>query len=197
MRLSKTFIVAAALCLLPTLSFAQLVNSGFEPDGAVASYVRLLSGATDIPGWTVRYEGVEWWDPLANGNVVSPNGGYCVNVALIRGAISQTFATVPGQEYDINFWVGTMKANGRDGTCEVYVYTDVSISKTFAHSTTSATLDWVQKTYAFVATGTSATIWFCGFQFGNAHYTYIDGPSIVTPLPVEQTTWGSVKALYR
>lgn len=195
--------VAALLLLLAagvTPARAQLVNGGFEPAGASASYHLLPGGSTAIPGWTTVLSGVEWFRPTLNGAAPdSPAGGYAVDLAdytFPSGGIEQTFATAPGTSYTIDFWFGTHAAFGRDGTATITATVD-DTTHTFSHTSLTGTIGWSARSLTFVADDATATLRFTCTQNPLLHFAYIDGASLAAITPTDGATWGRIKRLYR
>jgi len=182
----------------PTAS-AQLVNGSFEPAVGSFSYQLLGGGSTAIPGWTTTDSGVEWFGgPGYPG--YAHDGQYLVDLAnyvYSAGGVQQTFATSPGQAYEISFWLGSHAVSGRDGTAQIVVSADAQ-SQTFSISAPSSAVLWQSRTFTFVADDASATLSFRCLQNANLHFAYIDGVGAGTPAtPVQSGTWGALKSLYR
>lgn len=178
-------------------SHAQIVNGGFELPTSPVGYALLGGGSTAITGWVTTDNGVEWWSPTGYGPM--PSGPNLVDLACYTfsaGGIQQTFATVPGQSYRIDYWLGTHAVSGRDGTASIVVTADGQTQNESATSLTT-NIGWFAKTFTFVADDASATLRFRCLQNANLHFAYIDGVGASLVVPTRGTTWGRVKALYR
>jgi hypothetical protein len=158
---------------------AELVNGSFEPENPSFVYQLLPAGSTAIPGWTTTDTGVEWAQPLANGDSPAPAGLYVVDLANFTysaGGVQQTVATQPGAVYVLEFRLGTNQRSGRDGTGEVVV----------AAASTTLSLRCLQN--------------------ANLHFAFIDAAtlsSVATAVPDtsfeirQDSAWGTVKAMFR
>lgn len=175
--------ILTASVVLPHIANAQLLNPGFEPDTAVGVNNVLPGGSTAVPGWTTTEQGVEWFDAAAF-NAASPDGGYAIDLANFTfnsGGIQQTFPTVEGADYTIEFYFGTQRASGRTGTAEIFV--DVGGNSTaYQIESTSAQMLWELRTYEFTALSDSTTLTFSNYQDANLHFANIDGIKLV-PAP--------------
>ena len=197
MRLLPLFLAALLLPALTVPALGQIFNGGFEPMGATVPPFPHVVGLnqTTIPGWVGIEHGVEWFIP----SHVSPNGAYVVDLACYvydSGGIQQTFATTPGQNYVISFYLGSQKTAGRDGTCEIQVSAD-GTTQLITHSTASSTVSWAAKSFSFIADDNTATLSFRCLQDAHTHFAYLDGVGASAPVATEPSTWGKVKALYR
>jgi hypothetical protein len=168
----------------PAISFAQITNGGFEPGSPTPNYVAVAGGSTLVPGWTTTDSGVEWADFASLGYSNSPNGSYALDLANLTfsaGGIEQTFATTPGQTYNIAFYFGTHQVAGRDGTAEIEVTVD-AMTQTFTIVHHAAPIQWELKTFTFIADDASATLHFHCLQDANLHFAYIDGIDVWSPV---------------
>ena len=178
-------------------SHAQIINGGFEQPSSPIGYSLLSGGSTAITGWTTTDNGVEWWSPTGYGPM--PAGPNLVDLACYvysAGGIQQTFATVPGQSYQIDFWFGTHAVSGRDGTATIQVSADGQLQSYSITSLTSP-IGWNLESFTFVADDASATLKFRCLQNANLHFAYIDGVGSSAVVPARTSTWGRVKSLYR
>lgn len=86
-----------------------LINGSFEIGTAVNS---LRAGDTNLPGWTIsgprslNRVSTNGFNPLT-----PPDGNYYVDLNGAGGgiALSQSFATAPGETYAVSFTVGTFR----------------------------------------------------------------------------------------
>lgn len=202
MRFGRTawWVLAIALTLPTPSPAVPLVNGSFEPAAPFGPYLLLGGGSAAIPGWTTTDSGAEWFQPAAYGYAAAPDGLYIVDVAnyiYSAGGIEQSFATVPGASYAIDFRLGTHAVSGRDGTCQVVVDADGQ-SQVFAHTNTGAAIVWLPCTFTFVADGTSATLRFRCLQNANLHFAYLDGAGLRDlTTPAAPASWGRIKSLFR
>ena len=194
----RPVLFAVLLLVLAVPAHAQITNGGFEPGSGGASSI-LPPGSTLIPGWVTIESGAEWFTPSSLGYNNSPQGGYVVDLANYTssaGGVAQTFATVPGQAYQIDFYLGTHAVSGRNGTCQIVVDAD-GTSQTYVHSSLTGTIGWSARTFVFTADGPTATLRFRCLQNALLHFAYIDGVGAQLAVPAEAESWGAVKGLYR
>ena len=189
--------VLSCFLALASPSQAQIVNGGFESPSSPVGYALLGGGSTAITGWVTTDNGVEWWSPSGYGPV--PAGPNVVDLACYTysaGGIQQTFATVPGQSYRIDYWLGTHAVSGRDGTASIVVSADGQ-SQTDTATSLTTNIGWFPKTFTFVADDATATLRFRCTQNANVHFAYVDGVGASLVVPARETTWGRVKSLWR
>lgn len=166
-------------------------NGGFE-DGAFdqntsfPGRMLLSNGAADLPGWTVSVGSgafaYVWrmWTPN-----VAKEGGHMLaldsNTAVPGSGISQSLATVPGQEYVLSFWYSN---EGMEGTSLTQVYINERLLGSVTHRGSAPagdvldSLDWSQASYVFTADGTASTLKFLDATSG-VYNTILDGISVV------------------
>lgn len=158
-------------------------NGGFE-DGAFdqntsfPGRMLLSNGAQELPGWTVSVGSgafaYVWrmWTPN-----VAKEGGHMLaldsNTAVPGSGISQSLATVPGQEYVLSFWYSN---EGMEGTSLTQVYVNERLLGSVTHQGSAPagdvldSLDWSQASYVFMADGTASTLKFLDATSGVLQY---------------------------
>ena len=178
-------------------AMAQLTNTDFEtPVVGAGSFTTYGTGSTAITGWTVvgsdvllvnttygelgqgitsfaAQSGVQSIDVTGAGNT-SPNNG-----------ITQSFATTPGQGYQIGFFVGRA-AGGTNyatpSTVDLSINGGARASFTNSNSTAGA-VNWQQFFSTFTATGTTTTVSFLNgtptTSGGGNNFAGLDNVSIV------------------
>jgi hypothetical protein len=164
-----------------------LVNGSFELPAA--GYLDVPGGSSTIPGWTTTLDGVEIfshtllgpWAPGLNPLVTIPDGVQAIDLPPVLrtggGGIQQSFVTVPGERYDVSFFLGTAMYSDRDGTANITVTVDGQ-ARSYALSTSSSDWDWKPFDFQFVASGASATIAFESFDDPATHFASVDGVSV-------------------
>lgn len=183
-RLTLVALLAPLAVAGPAAAANLFANGSFETPGY--GYALYGSGSGAITGWTTVLSGVEHYAPSAFGLGAAADGRMAVDLAnytFASGGIEQTLATLVGQSYDVSFWAGNSRSSGRDGTGVVKVSVDAT---TLAFATADATTSdhvWAQRSFSFVATGSSTTIRFWNDQNPLAHFAVIDGVSAVASTP--------------
>ncbi|MFN0066135.1 MAG: DUF642 domain-containing protein [Limisphaerales bacterium] len=166
-------------------------NGGFE-DGAFdqntsfPGRMLLSNGTQQLPGWTVSVGSgafaYVWRMRTPN---VAKEGGHMLsldsNTAVPGSGVSQSLATVPGQEYLLSFWYSN---EGMEGTSLTQVYINDRLLGSVTHQGSAPagdvldSLDWSQTSYAFTAHGAASTLRFLDATSG-VHNTILDGISVV------------------
>jgi hypothetical protein len=189
-----TFVVALLLAASSTIAHAQIVTNGsFEqPTVPAASFTNFPVGSTLITGWTVVNNSVsvvsgtfsqagvafpaqdmsQWLD-LTGFNTNSNEG------------VSQTVTTIPGNQYQLSFWIGNTTGGGIFGTTSTV---NVSITGVPSFSETNSTVSpttqvWQQFTRTFVATGAATTLTFTNGDPSNDNDNGLDNISVLNQGP--------------
>jgi hypothetical protein len=192
-RLSRAATLAAALCLAGSSATAAnlFVNGSFETP--TLTYQLLGGGSTAITGWTTVLSGAEHFGPAAYGLGVAADGLMAVDLAnftyLSGGGLEQSVATVVGQSYDVSFAAGNSLSSGRTGTGIVKVTIDGATTYSFNTAVaTTAAMAWENRSFSFVATGTSTVVRFWNDQNPLNHFAVIDAASVqAAPVPEAQS----------
>lgn len=199
----KTFVAA----ILATAAFAgnahaaNLIGNGSFESGLanLGSFTTLSSGdSTSIANWTVSagtidYIGSYW---AASDGVRSLDLAGC---CAVPGAISQTFATVAGNIYQVSFDLWANPDGNAPYPRLAYANTGgVDILFSSPGGGSNAAPAWVTKTFTFTASGPMTTLTFKGdaaSSTGSAGVAYgaaLDNVS-VTAVP-EPATWAMMIA---
>jgi choice-of-anchor C domain-containing protein len=179
-----------ASLIAPASASNLLVNGSFENPTGVG-YEIVMGGSNRITGWTTVNNGVEWFNAAGYGGAA--DGAMIVDLAnytYTGGGIQQSFATVVGQRYDLDFSLSTMAGYGRLGTAHF----DVSVNgQEFDYDLVNHTslLNWEHQSLSFVATATTTTLRFSNDQNPFLHFANLDGVSVqvsAVPEPATGTT---------
>jgi choice-of-anchor C domain-containing protein len=161
-NLAISVIAALGLGLAGSASAAAFMNGSFE--GATvdpgAGFLTLSNGSADITGWVVGGDSIDYiggyWQPQDGSRSIDLSGN-------ADGSISQTFDTVIGKTYLVNFWLG----GNPDGAPAVKVATSAATgaapqSNTFTvlGSDTRSSMGWLPYSYSFSAASSSTTLTF-------------------------------------
>lgn len=154
------------LRLLGTSSFATvvlagsplLVNGSFESGPAAGSFITLPGGSNAIPGWTVLGSSIDvtaaYWQQIAGTRSLDLDG------TPGPGGVSQTFATVPGQWYEVTL---TMAGNP---VCTPQLIKKLTISAAEQQATlsfdtaghTTSSMGWTPRSWCFMAIASTTTL---------------------------------------
>ena len=150
--LNKRFLalaLAAALC--GAAHAAPFQNGSFETGPTPGGYVTLSAGDTQITGWTVTGDSVDYigsyW-PAADGSRsldLSGNAG---------GGVAQAFDTVAGRTYRVGFALaGNPDCAPTVKTVQVQATGAPSVNYSFdATNSSLSSMGWAAQTYTFTAT---------------------------------------------
>lgn len=187
-----------ATCALATGHAAPVfVNGSFETP--TVTYQAPAGGnSTAIAGWTTVLSGVEQYNSTAFGLGAAADGLMVVDLAyytsLAGGGIEQAVATEAGESYELSFYVGNTRSSGRTGTGVVRLTIDGTTTDFATPNASGALTVWEQKTFRFVARGSSTTVRFWNDQNPFQYFALIDGVGFSTPqgsVP-EPATWALV-----
>jgi choice-of-anchor C domain-containing protein len=182
--------LVAALALPSTAQAAAFINGDFESGPNVgSSFMAIGATSTLIKGWTVVSGSVDYkggyWQAGSGGHSVDLNG-------FSTGALSQTFDTVAGLSYIVEFLLAgnpdggpTLKTLNVGATGNALASYDFS---TVGNSRTS--MGWEGRSYAFTAIGNSTTLTFTSTTGGNLFGPVIDAVTLSVAAPVpEPAIW--------
>ncbi len=183
--MKKLILTSVFIMLFAGPTFGQILNGSFEtgPDFGSGNFVRVNPGGTDIASWTVVSGNVDY---------LGPHVAVCDGIRTVDmngsgpGAMSQTFGTTPGTEYRVTFCMAG-NPNGAPAVKTLDVSVTGGSTRSYQFDTTGLTLSnmgWTQNTYAFEATGPSATITFTSTTLNSAYGPVLDNV-VLSPL----TTW--------
>jgi len=158
------FISGLALCIflcVGTASAAPFQNGSFESGTTSGAFVEVNVGATNITGWAVTAGNVDFINTLWTAH----NGTRSIDLNGNQlGTIAQTFDTISGHTYQVEFWLA---GNTGGGPIIKTVEVDATgtgndpLQFTFdiaGHSTTN--MGWEQHFYNFTAQGSSTILAF-------------------------------------
>lgn len=211
------FIARAALlaALAPAAQANLLVNGSFEDaTNFTVTYTSgfndaaddLVHGSSALTGWTVvggdvQSGDVSWLYKTNPYGHVGPDGDYILDLTAYErndlGGVSQTFATVDGQRYDVSFLLGT--GGSGPSLSQFQTIGPVSVlaqvfsgsggfitEGSFSSASGSfATAVWTLQTFSFFASGSSATLSIQGLSRGpgNSVFIGLDAVSVTGPVP--------------
>ena len=190
--LNKRFLaLALAAALGGVVQAAPFQNGSFETGPTPGGYVTLSAGDTQITGWTVTGDSVDYigsyW-PAADGSRsldLSGNAG---------GGVAQAFDTVAGRTYRVGFALaGNPDCAPTVKTVQVQATGAPSVYYLFDTTNSSlSNMGWAAQTYTFTATGPTTTLAFAS-QDNTGCGPALDNVAVndITPAPVPAlSTWG-------
>ena len=180
--------VALAASIVQNGSF----ESGTDPDGNSEHYIVVYPGNTDINNWTVDSGNVEVigsrWAASDGDRSIDLSGYYS------HGSISQTFATVTGQDYKVQFdLAGNIEGPPTIKTMTVEVAGTTHDFEFDISGKNKDNMDWETKNFEFTATDTTSILTFktaitsaFGPVLDNVIVEEIIPPPADTPTPTEE-----------
>jgi hypothetical protein len=172
--ITKMFLSVA--CMVPAAQANMLTNGSFELGAFVdqGNETMVLGiGSTSITGWTVVTDQLAWIDTGNPWGLSAQDGNRFLDFTAYPagapfGGISQSLATIPGQQYQLSFDLGSYTA--RWGGPPVSIVASAGgASQTFSVSTTSVASTWTPFSMVFTATSANTPITLTG----SAGYQYI------------------------
>lgn len=168
-------------------SAANIVNGGFELGIDPGVFTTVGVGGTNITGWDVTAGSVDYIGTYWQGQ--GAGGGRSVDLSgLAIGTLSQTFATVAGQLYEVTFWVSKNPDNGAPTRTGSVSAGNVVDGFSYSLNNNHANMLWALESFRFEATGASSTLSFSSDASGGCCF----GPALdtvsIAAVP-EPTTW--------
>lgn len=165
-----------AFLVLPAgVARANLITNGsFENTNGLPitlAGLDLQAGDTTIPGWTVTGPFDLLWIPNGGYGLTPRDGQFLLDLTGFtnispNAGVKQTFATTPGQTYNVSFYLGYGGSFG-GGCCEngpvfLTAYIDGGSVGSFTTGAPSITTIWTLESFDFTASGTSTELKFQG-----------------------------------
>jgi hypothetical protein len=172
-----------ALSVLPA-SANLLTNGSFETGSFVNQgnqTMVLPVGSTTISGWTVVADQLAWINAGNPWGLSAQDGNFFLDFTAYPagapfGGVAQSIATVPGQQYNLSFYLGSYTQ--RWGGPPVSIQASAGgTSQTFTDNTTSTGSTWTPFSMLFTASSANTVV----SLVGTAGYQYIglDNVSVV------------------
>ena len=178
----------AALAIPAAGHAAAFINGDFELGTNPGSQLSTLAaGSTDITGWTVTGGPIDY----ISGYWEAGSGSRSLDLsALTAGGISQTFDTIAGQLYTVDFLLAGNPVGGA-GTRTLSVSATGNAAVQYGFDTTGTSvgdMGWISQIYTFTATGSSTTLSFASLN-DNPYGPALDNVAVsVTAVP-EPAIW--------
>ena len=181
------FLGAATLLLVSVQVNAELIsNGGFEEPSGIGTYIHRNGG--QLTGWTLfsTYRGTVHFDtdyaPVSEGS-------QAVQIEVPGDWISQSFATVVGQEYSVSFDLSAFGEYGGYTGCNPYCDSLLGVTVGSASEVfTGSSETYVMHNLLFTAISSASTLKFENLYYGDSwgNYPHLDNVS-VTPFPTPVT----------
>ncbi len=189
-KIKTSFAIAAFTLLTPLAHSAELItNGGFESSSFSGNYQTINAGP-GLAGWSIDSGSVDlintYWAPASGNYSLDLNGNSAAT-------ISQAFATVQGQTYNVSFDM----AGNTDGGGNIKTITaGVTGSNTFtfdAAGKSHGSMGWDSRAFSFVATSALSTLYFSGSPANTYYGAALDNISVTAAVP-EPETYGMLLA---
>lgn len=188
-KIKAALAVAAFAVVAPMTHAADIVNGGFENSNFSGLFQTYFAGG-NLGGWKVDSGSVDlvntYWQPAAGHYSLDLNGSSV-------GVISQSFATVVGQTYNVSF---DLAGNPEGGGAVKYLTAGVTGGHAFTFDTTGhsrAAMGWTTQGFSFVADSTTSTLRFAGDSRNSYYGAALDNISVMAAVP-EPETYGMLLA---
>jgi len=205
LSVSRIVLAIACLTVAATAKANLLVNGSFEQPNA--SYqANVAAGSTFITGWTVTRGSIDYspgWqaaDGIATLDLDGSPGGPANN----SGGVSQTFATVSNQQYQVTFAMSLNpdgNTNNQISVRTMYVQAagqSNSFTYTQLPNNSDANMNWANKIWTFTANSASTTLEFYSLDPNNTYYgPTLDNVNVATvpePSTILLTAFGLIGA---
>jgi choice-of-anchor C domain-containing protein len=148
-----------------------------------------MPGNNCITGWTVGPHSVD----LINGYWEAKDGTHSIDLSgNAPGSIMQTFNTVSGELYTVNYWLSGNPDGGDATKFGLISAVDGGIvqSATFLglQGSSHSNMNYLPWTFSFTATGAQTTLSFAGDGSDGAYGAVLDAVQVIAPVP-EPATW--------
>jgi len=179
--MNRKFVLSGVIALGAGIAQADLISNGSFEESPVylgGSWASLGGGSTAIDGWTVFGTGVDYVGTLW----AASDGERSVdlNMRAAGGGVAQTFATISGETYEVEFDLSANMFNTPDG--KILEISAAGESKEFEYDyiavgASAADPKWQRVSWIFTADDSTTTLSFEGINSG-AFGAAIDNVSV-------------------
>jgi len=154
--------VAASLGVAGSAGAATFTNGSFESASVDpgSGFIELGAGSTVIDGWVVGGDSIDYiggyWQPEDGSRSIDLSGA-------ANGSVSQTFDTILGHSYVVNFFLAGNPDGGPAAKVAISSATGGPVQSnifTVTGSDSRANMGWQPYQYRFTANGASTTLTF-------------------------------------
>ncbi len=168
------------LLVLSVMVMAVVANLTFTGNANASGNIAVNGGFETVNlGWTyTNVDQVGGWNAHGGGNLVDLN-------ALSAGSISQSLTTVPGRQYDVNFWMsGNPACTGLPPSKGLTASAPGTALNYFSPpGLATNNLQWTGYSFSFTAVATSSILSFASYNTSGACGALIDDVSVNDPGP--------------
>ncbi len=184
--LSNLLFSVTGLVILTTSANANLLtNPSFELGGFInegGSTMVLPVASTAITGWTISSDQLAWIDSGNPWGLSAQDGTRFLDLTAYPagapfGGISQTIATVAGEQYELSFYLGSYTSRWGGPPVEITASAG-GASQSFAVTTISTSSTWTPFTMQFTAFAPTTTVSLtgtAGFQYIGLDNVSVEG----------------------
>lgn len=180
------FAIAISILVAAPVSAQNLLANGSFEDGSFpgGNILTLNTGATNITGWTVIVDNVQWHDLNNSSGVSASEGGRFIDLTGVgdsqpHGGVQQTVSLVAGNTYRLSFDLGYDQRYPTSPDAITAFITGVP-SQTFTYSgATNLNNSWQNFFFDFTATSSSTTIALQGSSTSSGSYIGLDNARLV------------------
>ncbi len=186
-----------------------MVNGSFEAPGFDGPFLRLTSGSTELPGWTITggtdvaiHKAPDFAQAIGNSTFRDArDGSYYLDLSgtgtTPRPTVQQSVPTTPGVFYRLTFYTGASNIVPVAPIISASVG-DVSaplVNATLTPLPPTTVIQWKKETFYFRATATQTPLRFRDLSSSNNEASYVDAveitalpPTITSPAQAAGTT---------
>lgn len=182
--MKKIIALAAFAALAPMSHAADLITNGGFEDSVFAGTFTTYGTGGGLSGWTIESGTVDlinsYWQPALGHYSLDLNG----NSAAV---ISQSFATVVGQTYNVSF---SMAGNTDGGGAVKAITVGAGGDHAFSFDASGKShgdMGWVTKSFSFVADSSTSTLRFTGSPSNTYYGAALDNVSVTAAVPEPET----------
>lgn len=160
---TRVVLTVSSFFMVSGIANANLLTNGSFEEGQFGnpSYTRLFTGSTDITGWTVIGQDVDW----IGSYWVAADGTKSVDLdGAGIGGIQQIFSTIAGYDYTVTFEMSG-NPDGDRGNKQLAVSAGNISNLSFDYNTltwnnTRSDMKYIDRTFSFTALSASTTLSF-------------------------------------
>jgi Protein of unknown function (DUF642) len=192
-------------------SFESFVGTDTAGDADGLGRTVYGSGSSGVTGWTLSGTGdvylhhtpdigntigQEFNFAQAGSTYLDLSGGIGGGVSGQHAVISQAFATVPTELYELSFYIGAARSPSASINVQLLGASNL-LNSTLTALAPSTNINWSLKTFVFTANSTTTTLSFHDTSNNDDNYSFVDNVSVsqvAVPEPSNLVTWSILLA---